>query len=58
MSDTPRTDAEAEACGKINFVFADFARKLERENADLRQLLKETVADLDALIDRLQVEAE
>ena len=48
MSDTPRTD-EAElddahfsdwGCGPSGYVHADFARQLERENAQLREALE------------------
>ena len=37
MSDTPRTDAQKRG----DFVHINFARELERENAALRELLRE-----------------
>jgi len=45
MSDTPRTDAKAQFFGfnpdeGEEFVQADFARELERENAELRERLE------------------
>ena len=55
MSDTPRTDAKAQFFGfnpdeGEEFVQADFARELERENAALREELKSSRKLVDALI--------
>ena len=49
MSDTPRTDAKAQFFGfnpdeGEEFVQADFARELERENAALKEQLNHTVS--------------
>ena len=43
MRDTPRTDEEAfgKKVMKHEMVHADFARELERENAKLRERIKE-----------------
>ena len=45
MSDTPRTDVEAEENGLNRVVSADFARQLERELAEARRLLADIRAD-------------
>ena len=55
MSDTPRIDAKAQFFGfnpdeGEEFVQADFARELERENAALREELKSSRKLVDALI--------
>ena len=55
MSDTPKTDAKAQFFGwnpdeGEEFVQADFARELERENAALREELKSSRKLVDALI--------
>jgi len=42
MSDTPRTDAEAERCGVWDMVPASFARQLERELAQKEDFLAQT----------------
>lgn len=55
MSDTPRTDAalvgathwgavKVWTCKGKPFVYADFARELERENNQLRLIIKENIA--------------
>lgn len=53
MSDTPKTDAMMTALlwrtGETliaDVEFADFARQLERENAELRKLLREAITSL------------
>ena len=40
MSDTPRTDVEAEENGLNRVVSADFARQLERELAEAQRKLE------------------
>lgn len=54
MSDTPRTDVEAEKCDYLEFrqnaseiVHADFARTFERELAESEQKRKETAKDFE-----------
>jgi len=54
MSDTPRTDAERIRVSKYpshdhGDLMAAFADKLERENADLRARLEETVSEKNKL---------
>ena len=55
MSETPKTDSKAQFFGfnpdeGEEFVQADFARELERENAALREELKSSRKLVDALI--------
>lgn len=52
MSDTPRTDAKmmlrwVDAANRKELIEADFARELERENAMLREELKQAEAEHD-----------
>ena len=64
MSDTPRTDAVAERLpiygpSDSEWVNADFARELERENAALRARLDDAVSgwhDIDARLRYLRAE--
>ena len=56
MSDTPRTDADQWTIPDYDpriadVVYVEFARKLERENAKLREALKEAIKDADAFHD-------
>ena len=56
MSGTPRTDAAWRDGSYV--LIQETSRQLELENAELRQLLKEAVSDLDDLIKHLQVESK
>lgn len=64
MSDTPRTDraqARADADWHTHdpyYAMRDFARELERENAQLRDALTEIMAYTDPCEDRAHVIAE
>lgn len=44
MSDTPRTDSALRHIGQWKVVYVDFARDLERENAELRKQLEQAEA--------------
>lgn len=55
MNDTPRTDSQlltVKDCSYVaphptgEYVHADFARQLERDNAELRKLLREAITSL------------
>lgn len=51
MSDTPRTDSAMLKKQSFVDVDADFARELERENARLREALKDVINDFVSLLD-------
>ena len=50
MSDTPRTDEHSmitlDTPDGIEIIYADFARQLERELAEARELLSDCIKDL------------
>lgn len=60
MSETPRTDAHATPKGEdgTDWINANFARQLERENAALREQLAERDAEIVALKGHAEAMAE
>lgn len=65
MSDTPETDAFTTSFtsiddlkGKKQWVPSDFARKLERERDEAREIIKIVAQDKDKIIEQLIVERD